>query len=351
MNLHFQPLVPWWALAVIFLPLLGLALWQAAVAGRVGPGGAHAPGASRLAWLRRSAIVVVLAVIGMGPATIAANRDTTVAAIDVFFVVDRTGSMAAEDYDGGAERLDGVRHDILSIIDDIPDARYSVISFDSQASRQIPLTTDARAIRSWVETFQREITLYSRGSLIDRPLDELDSALEGAAEQHPSHVRLVYFFTDGEQTAEGTPRSFADLSRLVDGGAVLGYGTEKGGRMKEYDPNEDASDAEYIKDNSDLDDDYEPRDAVSKIDEDALRTLAGQLGIQYVHRDEPSPTAEIVGDVDAAQIAADQPNAVSAYNVIVWPLALVLAVLLGWEAWSWAAGTSRSFGRQSEVRT
>lgn len=350
MNLTLQPLVPWWALAAILLPLLGLACWQVAVAGRRGPDGVRRPGAPRLAWVRRAAIVVVLAVVGLGPSTISANPDTTMTNVDVFFVVDRTGSMAAEDYDGTAERLDGVRHDIRSITADIPDARYSVISFDSQASRQLPLTTDARAITTWVETFKREITLYSKGSLTDRPLDELRSALEGSVAQHPANIRLVYFLSDGEQTAEGTPRSFAGLAPLIDGGAVLGYGTEQGGRMKEYDPYSLPSAAEYLKDYTETDANGDTPDALSKIDEESLRTLAGQLGVPYVHRDTPTPTTAVVGDLDAEQIAADGRRNVSSYRVVVWPAALALAALLGWEAWSWATATARSVRRRPGVR-
>ena len=44
-GLTLQPLVPLWALALLVLPLLGLTVWQAVVAGRPGPDGAPRPGA------------------------------------------------------------------------------------------------------------------------------------------------------------------------------------------------------------------------------------------------------------------------------------------------------------------
>ncbi|MTG88618.1 VWA domain-containing protein [Cellulosimicrobium sp. BIT-GX5] len=342
-----QPLVPVWALALLVLPLLGLAVWQAVVAGRPGPGGAPRAGAPRGAWLRRAGAVVLLGIIGLGPSVASTDRDTSVANVDMFFVVDRTGSMAAEDYgpQGGQERLDGVRHDITSLTEAIPGARYSIISFDSQASRQLPLTTDARAITSWADTFHREITRYSQGSLTDRPLDELRSALQGSAEQHPANVRLVFFLSDGEQTAEGEPRSFADLAPLVDGGAVLGYGTSEGGRMKEYDPDVAPEDAEYIIDWSQQSEDGEPVEALSVIDEETLNALAEQLGVPYVHRQEPGETASLVAGVDPQQVAADGRRDVTAYRPVVWPFALALVALLGVEAWFWARSASRSLVR------
>ncbi|MBD8080336.1 vWA domain-containing protein [Cellulosimicrobium arenosum] len=349
-----QPLLPWWALVLLVVPLLAFTVWQSVVAGRPGPDGAPRPGAPRAAWLRRTGAVVLLAVIGIGPSVVSTTTDDTVTNVDMFFVVDRTGSMGAEDYGTGGDqqRLDGVRSDIVGLTEDIPGARYSIISFDSQASRQLPLTTDAHAIESWAQTVHQEITLYSQGSLTDRPLDELTAALTGAAEQNPGNTRLVFFLSDGEQTADGEPRSFADVAPLVDGGAVLGYGTEDGGRMKEYDPDVDPADAQYIVDPSQTGADGVAPDALSMIDEDTLTELADQLGVPYVHRTEPADTAALVEGVDPEQVAADGRREITTYRPVVWPLALALAVLLGVEAWFWARSASRPVvtTRRPEVR-
>jgi Ca-activated chloride channel homolog len=337
-----QPLLPLWAWAVVFVPLLALAGWQLVVAWR-GPARGVAVGA-RGAWVRRTGLVALLALVGLGPSVPVTDRDTAVANVDLFFVVDRTGSMAAEDFDGANERLVGVRHDITSLTADVPGARYSIISFDSQASRQLPLTSDARAITSWADTFRREITAYSQGSLTDRPLDELTTALQGAATDHPANTRLVFFLSDGEQTAGGEPRSFEDLAALVDGGAVLGYGTAEGGRMKEYAPGADPAAATYITDPSRATvDDPEP-DALSVIDEENLRAIADQLGVPYVHRTTTGPTAELVAGVDPQQVAADGRRQVTAFRPVVWPLALGAAVLLGFEAWSAGRSAARRVG-------
>ncbi len=350
--LVLQPLVPVWVLVLLVVPLLGLAVWQTVVAGRPGPDGAPRPGAPRAAWVRRAGAVVLLGIIGLAPSVESTERDTSVADVDLFFVVDRTGSMAAEDYgpEGGQERLDGVRHDIASLTEAIPGARYSIISFDSQASRQLPLTTDARAITSWADTFHREITRYSHGSLTDRPLDELRAALQGSAEQHPANARLVFFLSDGEQTAQGEPRSFADLAPLVDGGAVLGYGTAEGGPMKEYDPDVEPEDAEYIIDWSQPSEDGEPVEALSVLDEETLKALADQLGVPYVHRTGPTETASLVAGVDPQQVAADGRRDITAYRPVVWPFAIALVALLGLEAWFWARSASRSLVRPGSPR-
>ncbi len=336
------PLLPWWALLAVLgapLALAAAGLWTASRPGAIG--------GSRAAWWRRAAAVLVLCLIGLGPSVAQPRQDTQEANVDMFFVVDRTGSMAAEDYNGTHERLDGVRHDIRSLTQDIPAARYSIISFDSQAARQLPLTTDARAVDSWTQTFRREITRFSQGSLTDRPLAELTRALKGAREQRPANSRVVFFLSDGEQTAPGKPRSFAALAPLIDAGAVLGYGTAAGGRMKGYAPDVDAAKDPYLKDPERPD-----ADARSRIDEDKLRTLADQLGVPYVHRTAPTATAPLVAGVDPRLIAADGRRQTTTYRYVVWPLGLVLAALLAAEAWGWATTTGSSLpARRGRRRT
>ena len=329
---------PLWALVVVLGPVLVLAVVQAIRAGGSGAAGTS-DRATRLAWVRRAALVLVVGVVGLCPATTTSQQGAAGVDVELFFVVDLTGSMAATDWGTGTgtgtgaadagTRLDGARHDVVSLVADIPGARYSVLTFDSQASRQLPLTSDARAVGTWAQTVRQEITAYSQGSLTDRPLDALRSALAGAAERHPSRVRLVFFLSDGEQTVDGEPASYADLAPLVDGGAVLGYGTEAGGRMRSYDGAFVVDpDAPYIQDG--------PSDAVSHLDEASLRATADQLGVAYVHRTGPDETASIVAAVDPDQIAADGRRDVTTYSDLTWPFAALGVLLLAGEAWGTA---------------
>ncbi|WP_193312841.1 vWA domain-containing protein [Georgenia subflava] len=320
---------PVWALVLVLGPLLvlcGAAWWRAR---RTRDG-------TSTSWLRRGAMVLCTLVIGLAPAVPAETQRVETNA-EVFFVVDRTGSMAAEDYDGARPRLDGVRHDLVAVMNAVPGARYSVIAFDSQATRQLPLTTDGRAVRTWAETLRQEITFYSAGSTIDRPVRALTGALEGAAERNPANVRLVFFLSDGENTdgddssATGETVGYGHLAPLVDGGAVLGYGTAQGGQMRSYDGTDatgPGTDAPYITD------DTQPGSppAVSRIDERNLRQVAEGLGVQYSHRIAPTPVDDLVAGIDIEEIASDGRRDLSTYRDVYWPAAALLAVLVAWEA-------------------
>ena len=316
---------PVWVLALVFLPLLGLTIWRVA--------GSH--GEHRRDWLRRTGIVAAAAIIGLCPSVPSTENEQLTSNAELFFVVDRTGSMAAEDYNGDEARLAGVRADLVALTAAMPGARYTIIGFDSQATRQLPMTTDARAVRSWADTMAQEITAYSAGSSIDRPLQALTTSLTAAQERNPSNVRLLFLFSDGENTngsdseAGDGFESFEGLAPMIDGGAVLGYGTAEGGPMRSYDGTSNTgagTDAPYITDDTGA-------DARSRIDETSLRTVAGQLGVEYTHRIAPDDVSFLVSGINVQEIASDGRRDLTTYSDVYWPAAAILALLLAWEAW------------------
>src|SRR5690625_7117334 len=72
--------------------------------------------------------------------------------------------MNAEDYHGEQPRLEGVQADMERIMEMTEGSRYSIIGFDSSATQQLPLTTDAGAAAAWIDTLETEPTAYSQRS-------------------------------------------------------------------------------------------------------------------------------------------------------------------------------------------
>lgn len=190
-------------------------------------------------------------------------------------------------------------------------------------------------MRAWAQTVTQEVTAGSAGTRRDRALDVLLRSLQDARDRDPAMVRLVFYLSDGEQTSDEEVASFAQVADLVDGGAVLGYGTAAGAPMRQYDGTV-AADAPYIPDPDDP-----SRPALSRADEAALREVAAELGVPYVHRDAPTSTADLVADLDPDTVAADGRSDVAARRHVVWPFALVTGALLAAEAWTWARASSR----------
>ncbi|MCL2423456.1 MAG: VWA domain-containing protein [Micrococcales bacterium] len=315
----WRPLLPWGVLMLVSLVGTGVCLL-----------GFWRTDRSRTAvvvWAARLVMVWALVVVAAQP-----SSTTTVpigvagSNVDVLLVVDRTGSMAAEDWDGDKPRLEGVRHDVQTLVTALPGVRWSVIAWDSQVVRTLPFTTDSHALVSWVGSLRQEITRYSGGSQIDRPLDKITQVLADEAERRPHALQYVVILSDGESTRGGAMASYRGLRNHVAGGMVLGYGTNQGGQMRSHDGSADPDpNAPWITDEA-------GNPALSRIDEQVLTAVAADLDVPYVHR-----TGKDSGDLltwakGVEKSTRTEPGrTVEIYMAQTWPIALLLAVAIGVE--------------------
>jgi len=277
-------------------------------------------GPSRGLWALRLGMIVVVFAMLLRPGIPGGTSQTLATDTDVVIVVDTTASIVAEDWAGDRPRIDGVRADVQAIVDEYPGARFALISFDAAAQLRLPLTTDATALMSSLDVMRPEVTEQSRGSSIGIANRMLADTLSAAAKASPERARMVFYLGDGEQTASSEPESFASSAKYVDGGAVLGYGTTDGGPMKKT-TGAGAAAGEYIE--------YQGEPAMSVIDEDNLRQVSEQLGIEYQLR---AADAEIELP-EAPTSTTDYAASGEVGNVIelYWIAALALIALLAVE--------------------
>ncbi|MCL2466384.1 MAG: VWA domain-containing protein [Micrococcales bacterium] len=275
-----------------------------------------------VAWSARLVMVWALVVVGAQPST-ATSVPIGVAGsnVDVLLVVDRTGSMAALDWDGDKPRLDGVRHDVQALVAALPGVRWSVIAWDSQVVRTLPFTTDSKAVTSWAVSLRQEITYYSGGSQIDRPLDKITQVLANEAQRRPQALQYLVVMSDGESTTGGPMVAYRGLRDHVAGGLVLGYGTNQGGQMRSYDGSADPDpNAAWITD-------AEGNPAVSRIDEQVLTRVASDLDVRYVHRTGKDTSALLAWAKGVDKVTKTEPGrTVEVFMAQTWPAAALLAL-------------------------
>ena len=289
--------------------------------------------------LRRFLIVVAVIIMGAGPSIHGEAQEVT-STLEVYFVIDRTGSMAAEDWDGNKPRIDGVRNDVAIMMNILTGSRFSIMSWDSKVHTDLPLTSDASAVVSYMDSFDRELSSSSQGSSLNRPAQDLAKLLKKNKERHPQNVRALFVFSDGETSNEnhwtsapsGEASDWDAVKEYIDGGLILGYGTEEGGPMKVLrlgdSGSQSGSEPEYIHDSS------QPGNpiAISKIDEAALADVASRVGVDYVHSPDKSAIESQARSVlDKASTLAESRNLKDTYRYIIWPFALLLGGLLAWE--------------------
>ena len=237
------------------------------------------------------AMLAGIAAVGIRPMYLSPDSEIKTTNLDVAFVVDTTISMWAEDHQGGT-RIDGVRKDIRSIMEALPGSSFSLITFDNGAQILTPFTQDIVALEDMLGELEMPSYATSRGSSLNTSYEALHMMVESAARKEGERKTVVFLFSDGETTNGDTLQSFKDLGRLVDSGAVLGYGTESGGAM--YYPGRG-----YIRNNSNGD------KALSRIDEMTLRQIAGDLSVPYINETKDTGTS-LAGRLQSVRLVSRQ---------------------------------------------
>lgn len=300
--------------------------------------------AYRSAWLRRIIIFGFLCIAAIGPSIPGKNLPAMALNVDVIFVVDTTTSMGAEDYDGDSERIVGVRKDIIAISEKLVGARFGLISFDTDARMDVPMTTDHSTLVSYVKSLSRESSTYSKGSSIDKPLELLKKRLEKSAAKDSQRPNIVFYFGDGEQTAKEEPKSFNSVEKYISGGGVFGYGTSEGGKMKKYYgyggtlgdiAGETALGGAYVQDLTayNQNGDYDFPVGISKIDEQNLKKIAEDIGVAYQNQNSNSDVDSFVEDLEI-DVVDDSSRQISNYANLYYIFAIPAIIILFREVYS-----------------
>ncbi|MCQ2482193.1 MAG: VWA domain-containing protein [Clostridia bacterium] len=248
------------------------------------------------AFIRQIIVALLLFCINLRIMIPSENAVKEVTNFDILFVVDTTISMVAEDYNGEEIRLDAVKHDMKEIVKAFPEARVSIITFDNTATRVLPFSDFDDTTEKTIDLLHVQKSFYADGTSLNKPIKEMETALvrEEDYTGDPAY-RMVFFISDGEVNTDEKLEDFSPLADSIECGAVLGYGTPEGGKMKVYDYSEEFE-PEYI---TVYDDNFNENYALSKIDEDNLKQIASDLDVDYYHMTKKSDVEKIVNKAKA----------------------------------------------------
>ena len=73
----------------------------------------------------------------------------------------------------------------MAIAEELAGARFSLITFDTNAVVRMPLTTDTSALDTLVTVLEPQVTAYSKGSSVTVAAKVLDERLRAARETPP----------------------------------------------------------------------------------------------------------------------------------------------------------------------
>ena len=272
-----------------------------------------------LAILRITIIIVLAFLVNLRIMDKKYNAQVEMKNLDVLFVVDTTISMWAEDYSGKDTRMDAVLEDTEYIIDQLSGSNFGLIRFDNRSQILAPFTQDHETVKDAFSTIKEPDIYYAKGSSLNVSFEDMKSLLE-SSNMKDERLTILFFISDGEITDGSELQSFSELEELVDAGAVLGYGTDKGGIM------------EYGKWGSHVQDPETGKDAISKIDEDNLRQIASDLDIEYIHMKSTSNIAYLIESIkNGSSLTVEKSDSVSyedTYYYYVVPLIIMLIIEL-----------------------
>lgn len=274
---NLNPVIPVPALIIVFIIalLVMVFIWIRSRESRI---------KSTFALVRGIAIAALAFVIASRPMREEHGADVQLSNLDVLFVLDTTLSMWANDGPSGT-RFKTATSDITEIMEGLSGANFGLISFQNKAVVLAPFTQDEDTVLGLLKTIQTPDRYYMKGSSMDTPYYDLENMLI-SSDRKENRQTIIFFLSDGEVTGSGEmPYNYETLGSLVDGGAVLGYGTEKGGTMKD----------EY----GDVYNTRTYEKAVSCIDEDNLREIADGLGVEYIHRQKSTLLTPLITEIKA----------------------------------------------------
>lgn len=296
-----------------------------------------------LSMIRKIIMLVLLIIILIRPTFSTESSQKSLSNLNIWFVVDATGSMVAKDVDNGNKRrFELVQEDVADIVKRVPGAKYGVIVQDYTSYLVAPMTTSADAIISTKPYLMPKYSYYAQPTELSELLDAAYSSISSYEKTYPERNDVIVFMSDGEDVSERAKIvSTKNLSSLLDGAVVLGYGSTTGSIIEEISPPTSYSDDDgisedfyvtFYKDNDKVVTDDKHR-VISKLDENNLNRIATSVNGKYYHRDGGAVPDNVISDIQksATEAQADPDSETTTGAEIYWIFAILLLAVLLWD--------------------
>lgn len=145
--------------------------------------------------------------------------------LDIFFAVDLSNSMLAED--SPPSRLGQAQTFIKKTLQQLKNDRVGLIGFSESPQLSIPLTNDFQYFSDIVDTLDPS-SLTRQGTNISAAIGSAIQAFERSAEDNKPGTRALVLISDGEDFGEGASASVKELRSAGIAFFVVGVGKPEG---------------------------------------------------------------------------------------------------------------------------
>jgi len=273
----------------------------------------------RLRWVTLTLFVLALARPQFGES----QTHTTASGIDIVVVLDRSGSMSAEDFEldnRPANRL-AIAKDVLEqFVENRPNDRIGLVVFARNAYVASPLTLDHEFLLQNLERIdlaQGEEDGTAIGSALSAALNRLREV--------QSKSKIVILMTDGQNNAgQVPPLTAAEAAEALSVRAyTIGVGTRGNARMPYYDA---FGRRQY-------------RLVPVNIDEETLQQIAEKTGGRYYRADQTEALRRIYAEIDQLERTEVEVTEYEQYRecfpwlVLPGVVLLLLEIILNHTVW------------------
>lgn len=167
----------------------------------------------------------------LGPSFGGNKKEIKTVGKDIFFAVDLSESMNAEDI--APSRLRKVKYELKNIAEAFSSDKMGLIIFSSEAFIQCPLTYDLSALNLFIETLSTELVPNS-GTDFAPPLELALSKFQ-LDQENPTQQKskIIVLISDGEDFGDESTDVAKELESFGIKVFTLGVGTEEGARIPE----------------------------------------------------------------------------------------------------------------------
>lgn len=256
-------------------------------------------------WLLQTAYVLMVLAVAR-PQMGSKLREEEREGVEIMLAIDVSNSMLADDF--SPSRLERTKYAVARVIEGLDEERVGVIIFAGDAYVQLPITSDYRTAKNFVERIS-PTQVTKQGTAIGTAIDLATSAFSSTSEGS----RVVVLVTDGENHEDDALMAAERAARNGVTIYTIGIGTPEGAPI--------SIDGDYIRDE-------EGNIVVSKMDEATLRQIAERTRGAYVRATNANVgVEEIVGMINETEKAKLVVEIFDEYDE-KFPIPLIAALVI-----------------------
>lgn len=212
----------------------------------------------------RSIIFALLIIALLGPSFGEGKREVKSVGKDIMVCIDLSKSMDALDI--APTRLEKVKNELKKMAQVFNASRMGIIIFSSEAFMQCPLTYDQNALSLFIDAMNTSL-VPTGGTDFGPPLRMAMEKLQSEQSRVTEVTsKIIILISDGEDFGDETDAVISEIENQGLKVFTLGVGTEKGGQIRA---------------GSGYKTDRQGNVVITRLNPDALRSLARKTGGQY----------------------------------------------------------------------